>query len=122
MLIGDVKRFPNEKKAQAEVDAIRMDGQKLANGHLKTVWQHYCEKELLRKALSTQDSYQEYWDNWIAPKWGQTRLGDIKTVEVEEWLDGLKNDLANGSRAKIKTVMSALFSHCVRWEFCQRNP
>jgi hypothetical protein len=29
---------------------------------------------------------------------------------------------ADGTKAKIKCVMSALFSHAVRWEFCGHNP
>jgi integrase len=33
-----------------------------------------------------------------------------------------ETDLADGTRAKIKNVMSALFSHAVRWEFCGHNP
>lgn len=31
-------------------------------------------------------------------------------------------ELADGTKAKIKCVMSALFSHAVRWEFCGQNP
>ena len=30
--------------------------------------------------------------------------------------------MADGTKAKIKCVMSALFSHAVRWEFCGHNP
>lgn len=125
--VGDVRRFPTESKAQAAVDALRLDincgvaGNRLTIITLDVAWQHYCREELLRKELSTQDSYSEYWKNWICPKWGAYRLEEIKTVQVERWLDGL-DELANGSRAKIKTVMSALFSHAVRWEFCAHNP
>ena len=122
MQIGDIKRFPSQTKAQLEVDAIRVDSQKMASATLKAAWKHYSDEELKRKAFSTQDSYSDYWKNWVGPKWGKFRLGEIKTVEVERWLDGLEARLANGSRAKIKTVMSALYSHCVRWEFCKHNP
>jgi hypothetical protein len=48
------------------------------------------------------------------------QLDQIKTVEVERWL--LATEAANGTQAKIKCVMSALFSHAVRWEFCGHNP
>jgi len=47
-------------------------------------------------------------------------LDQIKTVEVERWL--LATEAADGTQAKIKCVMSALFSHAVRWEFCGHNP
>ena len=58
--------------------------------------------------------------NWILPRWGNLPLNEVKTIEVERWLRA--TDLADGTRAKIKCVMSALFSHAVRWEFCGRNP
>ena len=44
----------------------------------------------------------------------------VKTVEVERWLRA--TGVADGTKAKIKCVMSALFSHAVRWEFCGHNP
>jgi hypothetical protein len=56
-----------------------------------------------------------YAKTWILPRWGNMRLEQVKTVEVERWLRTV--DRANGTKAKIKTVMSAIFSHAVRWEF-----
>lgn len=47
-------------------------------------------------------------------------LEDVKTVEVERGLRATA--LADGTKAKVKCVMSALFSHAVRWEFCDHNP
>jgi len=44
----------------------------------------------------------------------------VKTVDVERWLR--EAAVSNGTRAKIKCVMSALFSHAVRWEFTSTNP
>jgi len=41
-------------------------------------------------------------------------------VDVEAWLKTLP--LARGSRAKIRNLMSALFSHAIRWEWTERNP
>jgi integrase len=87
---------------------------------INTLWEHYSREELPLKALSTQDSYIVYAKNWIVPRWGNLQLEQIKTVEVERWLRA--TDVANGTKAKIKCVMSALFSHAVRWEFCGHNP
>ena len=61
-----------------------------------------------------------YAKNWILPRWGNLLLDEVKTVEVERWLRA--TDVADGTKAKIKCVMSALFSHAVRWEFCGHNP
>jgi hypothetical protein len=38
----------------------------------------------------------------------------LPAVDVERWLRAVPR--ANGTRAKIKCVMSAVFSHGVRWE------
>ncbi|HEX8798899.1 MAG TPA: site-specific integrase [Terriglobales bacterium] len=58
---------------------------------------------------------------WIVPKWGNHSLSDIRTVQVEAWLDTLKQ-LSNGTRAKLRNIMSAIFAHAMRWEFFDRNP
>src|SRR5229473_7363553 len=70
--------------------------------------------------MSTQDAYTVYAKNWILPRWGNLLLEEVKTVEVERWLRAA--GLADGTKAKIKCVMSALFSHAVRWEICGHNP
>jgi integrase len=84
------------------------------------LWDHYCREELPLKEMSTQDSYCLYAKNWILPRWGNLLLEEVKTVEVERWLRA--TDISDGTRAKLKCVMSALFSHAVRWEFCGYNP
>jgi hypothetical protein len=87
---------------------------------INTLWEHYSQEELPLKALSTQDAYIIYAKNWIVPRWGNLPLEQVKTVEVERWLRA--TGVADGTKAKIKCVMSALFSHAVRWEFCGHNP
>jgi integrase len=81
---------------------------------------HYTERELPTKTPYTQEVYQGYITKWITPKWGSYSLSDVRTVNVESWLGTLP--LANGSRAKVRSIMSALFAHAVRWEFFDRNP
>ena len=44
----------------------------------------------------------------------------VRTVAVEGWLPSLP--LANGTRAKLRNLMHALFNHAMRWEFFDRNP
>ncbi len=41
-------------------------------------------------------------------------------MDVEAWLKTLP--LARGSKAKIRNIMSALFSHAIRWEWTEKNP
>ena len=47
-------------------------------------------------------------------------MTDVKTVAVEPWLGTLP--LANASKAKIRNIMSAIFTHAMRYEWLNRNP
>jgi len=38
----------------------------------------------------------------------------VRTIEVEKWLRTL--ELARGSKAKIRCIMSVLFNHAIRHE------
>jgi integrase len=87
---------------------------------VQALWDHYSREELPFKDFSTQDGYMSYAKNWILPRWGSVLLQKVKTVDVERWLR--EATVSNGTRAKIKCVMSALFSHAVRWEFTSNNP
>ena len=143
--IGSLEEYPNESRAQAAADAVRLTineknpRQQLKEISIATLVQHYrehempdvfskkrpsigtvCEHEEGRKTYSTQESYQGYLKKWIVPRWGSYRLGDVKAVKVEQWLKTVP--LARGSRAKIRNIMSALYSHAIRWEWTDKNP
>jgi integrase len=69
---------------------------------------------------STQRTLETSLNVWIAPKWGEHRLSDVRTVEVESWLHALS--LANATKAKVRNVMHVIFAHACRHELLQRNP
>jgi integrase len=124
--LDPLKQYRTESAAHAAAHALRLTiNPQSGRNHLcgttiNTLWEHYSAEELPLKEISTQDIYTIVVKNWILPQWGNLPLDEVKTVEVERWLRATK--LADGTRAKIKCVMSALFSHAVRWEFCGRNP
>ena len=74
-----------------------------------------------RESPYAQEVYGGYLNIWIVPKWGNYSLSDVRTVQVETWLGTLKQ-LSNGTRAKLRNIMSAIFAHAMRWEFFDRNP
>jgi integrase len=143
--LGNLDEYPNGSKAQAAADALRLTineqtpRQQLKEITIATLVQHYrehempdvfskkrprigtvCEHEEGRKSYSTQETYEGYLKKWIVPRWGSYRLGDVKAVQVEQWLKTVP--LARGSRAKIRNIMSALYSHAIRWEWTDKNP
>jgi len=103
---------------------------------VETLVRHYQEHELPdifskqkpatgnpdehHKSYSTQYAYDIYLTKWVLPRWRSYRLSEVKAVDVEGWLKTLP--LARGSGAKIRNLMSALFSHAIRWEWTERNP
>jgi len=149
IVIGTLDEFPNESSAQGAVDAIRLEinqqtpQQLIKNVSLDTLVSHYRQHELPdifnkvkpapdaaeedRKSYATQVTYEGYLKKWIIPRWGAYRLTDVKAVEVEKWLKTLcfkktGIPLARGSKAKIRNIMSALYSHAIRWEWADKNP
>ena len=100
---------------------------KLLAGHYRTTEMRMDNHD--KKAYSTKRRNQSCLDKWILPRWGEYRPGEIKSVAVEEWLDSLVHDyrknknakpLANGTKVKIRNLMSAIFRHGMRYEFLPR--
>jgi integrase len=143
-VVGTVEDYKTEAEAQKAVDALRLTineqtpRRQLREISFETLVGHYRQHEMPdiyyknaqlpgefaedenRKTYATQDTYQGYLKKWILPRWKSYRLPDIKAVQVEQWLKSLP--LAPGSKAKIRNIMSALFSHALRWEWAARNP
>lgn len=143
--LGNLDEYPNESRAQSAADALRLTineqtpRERLKEITIATLVQHdrehempdvfsknrpaigtVCEHEEGRKSYSTQETYEGYLKKWIGPRWGSYRLADVKAVQVEQWLKTVP--LARGSRAKIRNIMSALYSHAIRWEWTDKNP
>ena len=129
-VVGTVNEYRSESAAEKAVATLRADiNQETDRGIFRplTVEQlisHYESRELQgersRKANSTREAYKLFLRNWIKPRWGSRLLSEVKAVAVEEWLGDL--DLAAGTKAKIRNIMSALFSHAMRHEFTDKNP
>ena len=83
---------------------------------------HYRAHELTqdKKSFSTIDNHRHLFKRYIEPRWGNLRLGAVRTMEVEEWLHSLS--LAPSSKAKLKCVLSTLYHHAIRYEWLTFNP
>lgn len=140
LLIGTVKEFTSLAAAQRTVAVLKADINKecgpqtisrvtLTFGQLT---EHYLQKELPKKAYSTGAAYQNYLNNWILPRWRDYRLRDLKAIAVEEWLGSLKHtatkkgevpdELAPGTKAKLRNIMHAIYAHAIRYEWTDANP
>jgi integrase len=124
-IIGTVEEFPTKTRALRACERLRGDINK-NTGTPRTMAElveHYRQKEMSEngsKSYATRKAYDVYLRNWIVPVWGTRSLSDVRTVAVEDWLRSLP--LANGSRAKIRNLMSTLFNHAMRYEWAEKNP
>ena len=129
-IVGTKLDYPTKAKAEKAAAALRLDITKEQPQRVKaavTVAQlaaHYTEKELNDqqpcKAYSTRECYRAMIELYILPRWGTYRLGDVRTVAVEDWLGSLS--LATASKAKVRNVFHTLYSHAQRYEWYDRNP
>jgi integrase len=69
---------------------------------------------------SARKANKSYIKNWIEPNWHGRIACSMKTMQIQEWLDRIQRP--DGTKVKIKNVLSAIFSHGVRWELVERNP
>ena len=110
-VIGTVEEFQTKASALRACEFLRstINRETRTPRTLAELVDHYTERELPNKTPYTREVYEGYITKWIAPKWGTCSLSDVRTVAVESWLGTLK--LSNGSRAKIRNIMSALYAH-----------
>ena len=139
-IIGTVQELPeNSKKLQDKLAGLRLMINTEAPTALTSITmaalvEHYKNHELAAngeedKAHSTRNRLKYCLNKWILPYWGKYDLAAIKTVAIERWLktlttvkEKISKPLANGTKAKIRNTMSALYNHAIRWEFSTRNP
>jgi len=122
VVVGTVEQYRSKAAAQKAAEALRVDINKETwmPSTVEQLVTHYTERELPSKAHTTRAVYGSYIRTWVVPHWGVRSVSDVKTVAVEEWLKGLP--LANGSKAKVRNVMHALFNHAMRHEWAEKNP
>ena len=132
-VVGNVGQYPTESAAQRAVAALRITineitpQAELQRTSVETLVSHYLTTELpedqtkakVPKAHSTVLTYKRYLKKWILPKWGSYPVREMEPLAIENWLFGLKK--ANGTKAKIRNIMSALFRHAIRQGFLPRD-
>jgi hypothetical protein len=123
-IIGSVVELRNRREAEKAAIPLRS----LINAEVGTprsvsdLAVHYRLHELTteRKAFSTIESHQVLFKRYIEPRWGHFRLSAVRTMHVEGWLDSLV--LAPSSKAKLKSILSTLYNHAIRYEWLTFNP
>src|SRR5262249_3374959 len=134
VVVGPVSELRTEADARRALEALRLNinldpsEQARPPRSFKALVDHYRLKELVphnheRKAYSTKKGYESYLKNWIIPRWGEYMLPRMErgiAVHVEEWLSTITR--SRGTKAKIRNIMSAIFTHAIRYGWMMTNP
>ena len=126
IVIGTTREFPTEAAANREADRLRFRlNENKQPSSLKPIAfgeliNHYLDHELPRLSKSARIGNKSYIKNWIEPAWHGHLASAMKTMHIQEWLDKIRRP--DGTKLKIKNVLSTIFSHGVRWELVERNP
>ena len=137
-VIGTVEQYPTEDLALAAVNGLRVSINEVCNRQrLRSILfgdliDHYKQTELCDRSEwyseATNVIYAEFLKTWIRPHWGKLNIRDVRTIVVENWLRQLrrkdKSPLANTTKTKIRSLMSVLFNHAIRYEWLEqgKNP
>ena len=137
-VIGTVEQYPTKDLAQAAVNRLRMcvnedrNRQREQRIPVADLVDHYIQTELAEEAdwhsHATRIVYREFLKRWIRPRWADLDIREVRTVVVERWLRQMHKvdgaPLANATRAKIRSLMSVLFNHAIRYEWLEqgKNP
>jgi integrase len=129
-VIGTVWQYPEADSARKAVSGLLREigpNPLRRSSHQMTIAEvcdHFIQRELTKdntwRSYSTKRAYKAYLKGWIIPHWGTAPLSEVRTMGVESWLRSLP--LAKSSCAKIRRLLSVLFSHACRYEFFDRNP
>ncbi len=139
-IIGTVQEYPNLENAWQASNGLRESINETRNRQRKQpvtvadLVDHSIATELTcgqvdgGKSHATKTVYRDILMRWVKPKWGSLNIRDVRTIAVEQWLHRLLRvdgrNLANSTKAKIRSLMSVLFNHAIRHEWLEqgRNP
>jgi ribose 1,5-bisphosphokinase PhnN len=73
------------------------------------------------KAQSTKEVEQHIYEDYLKTQWAERVAKEIEPLEIQEWLDSFKRELADTTRAKIRNVMSAIYRHGQKFGMIPRS-
>lgn len=74
----------------------------------------YREEYLPKLAKSTQDTDTSTINVHILPRWGETKLSNIRPADVEDWIESLQ--LSTSARGRTRRTMKQMLDHAMVWD------
>lgn len=67
-------------------------------------------------------SYESAWRNHVKPRWGHTRVSDVRYTDVQAWVAALSADLSASMVANTYSVLARILDDAVRDRMLASNP
>lgn len=74
-----------------------------------------CEKRL---AANTLNMHRSTWRKHVEPKFGSCKLGAVKPLAIQEWLDGMTKNQAQ----RAINMLSGIYKTAVKFELAESDP
>jgi integrase len=121
--VGTVRDWPTKAQAEkANAHLVNLYNKTVVEVPMvQTVVERY-RSEAMPERNSTRRGYETWLKNYILPRWGTSKLTEMKPDPVEVWLRGLA--LSSKTKRNIKGILAILWSFGMKKEFVPlgRNP
>ena len=127
VLVGTVEKLPTMADAERAVEYLRMRvnaSNRQLQFHSVTVGalidrfvKEYAPKHC---RINTVNCYRWTLNKHVRPRWGTTRVEDLETMDVQEWLD--EYEYSRQVKGHIRGYLHTLFNQAIRWKMLERNP
>lgn len=117
------------KTTKAQAERLKAEIMQKVNGQVYTIQAHIPFAEFLRLfeenhlpllAVPTQKTYRGWIRAYVAPALSEKRLCDIKAVDLQALMNGLK--LASSSKKSLLGLLSSIWSRAKAWGYVDKSP
>jgi integrase len=126
-VIGTVIQYKTKAAATKATENLRSEinssTERIRKMTVGDAWGHYQDHELrdplANRSPTTIAVYLGFFQSLILPDWRDTPIDAVKPKAVEKWLSKLERKdkpLAPATKAKVRNLLSALYSHLKRHE------
>lgn len=102
------RKDAERRKAELQVETEgKATGSMTLESFWKTIYLPECEERL---ASTTLSGYKRVWRTDISPAFAGTKLCDLASADVQEWLSGMTGGRARGARAVLRAMVTRAYS------------
>lgn len=124
------KRIAEKELVLFEASILNTGSKKTNKVRMSEFLKKWTELHIENKLeLTTQTNYKYYIDKRITPFFGHKYINDIKTIEIEEFIHGMKRlrgdksrHVGDATKVYIYRMLRSMFKDATKWYGLKQNP